>query len=137
MCRPSSELLPWLLAQTLAFLFLFAFSKQFLPLSPKQMLQPVTLCLTPKTGIWLHRNCQLVLDLQLGKLKGGAPWQATETLGIQHHISCHVVMILGKGGRLPTQACQFLAFTGFLLGVLLLPSPASNLNGQRRERHGH
>lgn len=59
----------------------------------------------------------LCSDLQLGKLKGGAPWQASKTLGIQHHLSCHVETLLGKEKRRPTQACQLLDFPGFL-GVL-------------------
>lgn len=35
------------------------------------MLQPVTLCLAPKTGIWLHRtHCQLVLRFAAGEAEG-------------------------------------------------------------------
>ena len=52
--RLSSKSQSWLLAQIRAVSFPFALWKQLCHLAARQMLPSGTLCLAPKSGIWLH-----------------------------------------------------------------------------------
>lgn len=87
------------------------------------MLPSVTLCPAPKMGIWLHlTHCHLVLKSAAGKLEEGTAWQATGTLGIQHHVSHKCEASGGTKGKAAKTSLPIPGFQGFLLGALLFPS---------------